>query len=32
LFDANWRLEGVNEGLLRDLSTEFERTPPQSVE
>ncbi len=32
LFDERWKLESVSEGLLRDLSTKFERTPPQSVE
>ncbi|MBM3991224.1 MAG: hypothetical protein FJ298_09490 [Planctomycetes bacterium] len=32
LFDQRWKLESVSEGLLRDLSTEFDRTPPQSVE
>jgi len=32
LFDERWKLESVSEGLLRDLSAEFERTPPQSVE
>lgn len=32
LFDEQWKLESVSEGLLRDLSAEFERTPPQSVE
>ncbi len=32
LFDERWKLESVSEGLLRDLSMKFERTPPQSVE
>jgi len=32
LFDEHWKLENISGGLLRDLSAEFERTPPQSVE
>ena len=32
LFDEHWTLESISEGLLRDLSANFDRTPPQSVE
>lgn len=32
LFDADWRLEGVRAGFLRDLRDTLERPPPQALE